>query len=460
MKLRIDKAIYGGSGLARIPESEGPLAGKAIFVPLTLPGELVEAHAVADKRSFVEGELDAVLEAAPGRIAPGRVTPGCPYFPVCGGCQYQHADYGTQTEMKLAVLRETLVRAHVAAPQEISLLAGEPWGYRNRIRLHVCYAPEFMLCYREGRSNRDLPVEQCPIAAPLLERGLRAVERAGRELQLPPGLLEQAEFFCDAAETTLVVSLWTAQEERAGARLKEIAAPVMRELPECRGVALFAMSERSGGRERREPRAEGARAETTGATRGAMVASAGETTLIYTVGDLHYQVSAGSFFQVNRFLLPQMLSLVTGGRSGELAWDLYAGVGLFAQALSRSFGQVVAVEGAPSSGKDLRQNLGGWGHRIVASSTLQFLQAEARRRSFARPDLVVVDPPRSGLGKPTCDLLAQAKPREIVYVSCDPATLARDLAALLLSGYRLNRMTLVDLFPQTFHLETVAILVR
>ncbi|MGI8771232.1 MAG: 23S rRNA (uracil(1939)-C(5))-methyltransferase RlmD [Acidobacteriaceae bacterium] len=450
MKLRIEKAIYGGSGLARIPKSEGALADKAIFVPLTLPNELVEAHAVADKRSFLEGALDAVLEASPGRIAPG-----CPYFPTCGGCQYQHANYATQAEMKLEILRETLTRAHIAAPERIALLAGEPWGYRNRIRLHVRYRPQFELCYREGGSNRDLPVEQCPIAAPLLQRALRVLEEAA--LQLPSGLLEQAEFFCDGGQTALMVSLWAGgggAAATAAAWLPTLAAAVMATLPECRGMALFA-SEQGGHRQRGRGGKQ---------VRGALLASDGDTTLRCAVGDLSFQVSAGSFFQINRFLLPEMLQLVTGGRRGKLAWDLYAGVGLFARALGSSFAQIVAVEGSPSSSHDLRRNLAGVRHHIAASSTLQFLQAETRHKTFGRPalvpELIVVDPPRAGLGQPVCELLAHVKAREIVYVSCDPATLARDLQALLLSGYRLERLTLVDLFPQTFHLETVAVLVR
>jgi 23S rRNA (uracil1939-C5)-methyltransferase len=462
MKLRIEKAIYGGSGLGRIPSSEGVLAGKAIFVPLTLPSELVEAHAVSDKRSFVEGVLDAVLEASPGRIAPG-----CPYFPVCGGCQYQHASYVTQTEMKLDVLRETLARAHVAAPERIALLAGEPWGYRNRIRLHVCSQSPFKLCYREAGSNRDVPVEECPISAPLLQRALGVLEEAALGVHPPPGLLEQAEFFCDGGETALVLSLWASlavADNTAAAWLRKLAAAAMVMLPECRGVAIFA-SEQAKPARRGHKQSSGDQSSRGGKQlRGSLLASIGDTTLRYSIGEFSFQVSAGSFFQINRFLLPEMLQLVTGGRSGRLAWDLYAGVGLFARALGNSFEQVVAVEESPSSSHDLRQNLTGVRHRIVASSTLQFLQAETRNKTFGRPalapELIVVDPPRTGLGKPICELLAHVKPREIVYVSCDPATLARDVQALLLSGYRLDQLTLVDLFPQTFHLETVAVLVR
>ncbi|MEA3004859.1 MAG: rRNA (uracil1939-C5)-methyltransferase, partial [Acidobacteriaceae bacterium] len=126
MKLRIEKAIYGGDGLARVPE------GKTVFVPGTLPGELVEATIASDKRSFATGALGDVLEPSAE-----RVVPGCAYVPRCGGCQYQHASQAFQLQMKLDILKETLTRAHLPLPNEIGSVAGPPWGYRNRIRLQV-----------------------------------------------------------------------------------------------------------------------------------------------------------------------------------------------------------------------------------------------------------------------------------------------------------------------------------
>ncbi len=163
MKLRIEKAIYGGDGLARIP------AGKTVFVPGTLPGELVETTIATDRRSFATGKLDAVLEPSAE-----RVSPGCEYFPRCGGCQYQHTNPEFQLQMKLDILKETLGRAHVAIPSEIASLSGPAWGYRNRIRLHVM-GPR--LGYRQRGSHKLLPVTHCPIAAPVLEQAIAVVER-------------------------------------------------------------------------------------------------------------------------------------------------------------------------------------------------------------------------------------------------------------------------------------------
>ena len=178
----------------------------------------------------------------------------------------------------------------------------------------------------------------------------------------------------------------------------------------------------------------------------------GERSLRYDVAGNSYQVSVGSFFQVNRYLLPELVELVTKESRGGLAWDLYAGVGLFACKLAAK--NVTAVESDGFSGDDLVTNLSGT-HRVVRSETLKFLTA-ARER----PELVVVDPPRAGLGKEVCTQLGRVGAGQIIYVSCDPATLARDLQLLLRNGYEIASMHLVDLFPQTFHMETVTSLKR
>jgi 23S rRNA (uracil1939-C5)-methyltransferase len=180
----------------------------------------------------------------------------------------------------------------------------------------------------------------------------------------------------------------------------------------------------------------------------------GESFVTYTVSDFSYRVSLGAFFQVNRFLLPDLLNLViTWAGSGKVAWDLYSGVGLFAKALA--YENVTAVESSASSVGDLQHNLAGTGHRIVRSGTHEFLRKAVKEK----PDLVLIDPPRAGMGKETCALLAGVGPASIAYISCDPATLARDLQ-LLSPGYFIEAMHMIDLFPQTFHLETVTFLKR
>jgi 23S rRNA (uracil1939-C5)-methyltransferase len=419
MRLQIEKCIYGGAGLARFD-------GKTIFVPFTLPGEVIEAHIVEDRKSFANAELDAVLEPSNERV----IAP-CEYFGQCGGCQYQHATYTQQVAMKLGILRETLERARLTSLPEITPVFSEPLGHRNRVRLHVQREP-FALCYKKRASHANLPVRRCPIAAPLLERALEIVTSSGGEFFRE---FDEVEFFTNDSESELLLSLWTRQQIKdLPSLLKTICEGMQRHLPALAGASVFSTKDAHLPEKKK--------------------AEWGAQSLTYRVADFAYRVSASSFFQVNRFLVDRLVQLVTADFSSGLVWDLYAGVGLFAQPLSQHFEKVVAVEAAPSSWNDLRQNLQGTAHKTVRSSTLEFLRQQHR----ASPDMVVVDPPRTGLGSSVVSMLTKVRPQTIVYVSCDPATLSRDLHALVESGYHLRSMNMMDLFPQTFHLESVTVL--
>ena len=422
MKLRIEKAIYGGAGLARVE-------GKAVFVPFALPGETVEARVAEESRGYATAEIESVVEPSAS-----RVQPPCPYFGACGGCHYQHADYAAQVAMKIAILRETLERARIGEIPEITALTGEPWGYRNRVRLQVQRNP-FSLCYKRRKSHVNLPIAACPIAAPGLQRAMEVLRREGQILGLAEWARE-VEFFTTPDDAVVLVSFWSERPGREVQRaLEEIWPRLQEHLPPLAGAGVFSV-ERN-----RQP--------------SQLLAHAGDASLGYRVGEHGYRVSLGSFFQVNRFLIDSLVQIVADSESGKSAWDLYAGVGLFSLPLAERFAEVTAVESAGRAVRDLRENLHEAKARVVAEETVAFLR-RATEQETAAPDLVVVDPPRSGLGREVTTFLGKIRPRRITYVSCDPATLSRDLAALLESGYRLRKMRLVDLFPQTFHLESVA----
>lgn len=438
MKLHIEKAIYGGAGLARAE-------GKAVFVPGTLPGEEVEAAIRRDKGSFAEAALLDVLTPAPERVqAP------CPYYGACGGCQYQHARYPAQLAMKRGILLETLTRASLADLPEIATHAGEPWGYRNRIRLHVDPASG-ALGYRRGGSHALLPVDHCPIAAPLLGSAIAPL-LAAFSAQKAGAWCAEVELFTNESSSTLLLSFG----QRAGSRLPshaldKVCTTLKAELPPLQGAVLLAPEPPRSGRNQRSHKALADEPEGETAA-GTELARWGEPSLTYRVGEHPYRVSAGAFFQGNRFLVDKLAELATESKPGTLAWDLFAGVGLFARMLATRFTKVVAVEGAPISQADLRHNLPDSPNKAVRSSTLDFL----RRHSGPAPDHIILDPPRTGLGGEATALLARVHSQTITYVSCDPATLARDLAALVHAGYTVTALDLVDMFPQTFHLETVA----
>ncbi len=412
--VQIEKPVYGGNFLARDE-------GKAIFVPLVLPGEQARVRTVDEKRGYATAEAEEVLAASPERIAPR-----CPHFGPCGGCQYQHAGYETQLRIKQDVLRETLGRGGVTAPEEIGVLAGEPWAYRNRIR--VALDARGNAGYRGRRSHAVVPISECTIAAPLL---VRAATEAAEVLRsfTPPLRATELALFCNADETALLATVFVGHAARI--RFDEFVVELRARVPELAGAELALES---------------------GANQPSRtLAQWGETALMYRAAGTDYRVDHGAFFQVNRWLVDGLVERVTDGLSGALAWDLFAGVGLFARKLAQNFGWVVAVESAPAAAGALTANLQGTPGMAVRSSTLDFL----RRHTGDRPDLIVVDPPRTGLGADITARIAEIAPPALVYVSCDPATLARDLCALVGSGYRIESMTLADLFPQTFHLETV-----
>ena len=418
--VQIEKPIYGGAFLARAE-------GKAVFVPLTLPGEQARVRITQSKRGYDTADPDEIITAAPE-----RVSPACPHFGACGGCHYQHANYETQLAFKQTILRETLERGGIQAPEEISVLAGDPWHYRNRIRL--AFDPAGNPGYRGRRSNVVVPISECPIAAPLL---IEAAQSFAEMIQQSAPSLRPTEIalFCDAAETMLLASIFTASAKKI--HFEELAQALHERVPALHGAEL-AVEGRAG----EQPRT---------------VAQWGATSLAYRAAGFDYRVDQGAFFQINRWLIDALVERVTAGHSGSLAWDLFAGVGLFARRLTQTFERVVAVESAPSATQALAANLEGTGGTPVRATTLDFLR---RDHKDARPDLIVVDPPRTGLGAETCALLAEIAAPAVVCVSCDPATLARDLRALINSGYAIQSITLADLFPQTFHLETVVELRR
>lgn len=418
--VQIEKPVYGGAFLARVE-------GKAVFVPLTLPGEQMRVRVVDEKRGYATAEVEQMIVPAAERIAAK-----CRHFGRCGGCQYQHTDYATQLAFKQAILRETLVRGGVSAPDEMTVLAGEPWAYRNRIR--IAFDAEGYPGYRERRSNALVRIAECPIAAPLL---VKAAIAAGEMVRKLPARLRprEASLFCDAAESALLASFLTAD---SGTRWFEEFAPELAErVSEIKGVEL-AVDEGRG------------RAPRTVALRGA-------SSLLYRVAGFDYRVDQNAFFQVNRWLVDALVECVAGGRRGQVTWDLFAGVGLFARQLTSSFASVIAVEIAAPAVAPLKQNLAGRGGSVVKAAAVDFLRDAGK---LDRPDLIVLDPPRTGLEAETTGLLAQIAAPALVYVSCDPATLARDLRALIGGGYSIENITLADLFPQTFHLETVVTLRR
>jgi 23S rRNA (uracil1939-C5)-methyltransferase len=384
----VEKLVYGGDGLAR-------LDGRVVLAPFVLPGERVRVASRQEKPGLIRADTLDVLAPAPERTA----AP-CPYFGRCGGCHYQHAPYDYQLALKRQILAEELRRlGHIEPPEEIGIVAGEPWGYRNRAQFHI---ENGRLGYREARSHELCAIETCPISSPRINELIATLLRMLRDRRWP-NFIRSLEVFTDERQVQLNVL--------------DTAPPVARRFFEwC---------------------AE----EIPGLVSGALDYEG------------RFRVGGNSFFQVNRFLPDRLVETAVDGAQGESAIDLYAGVGLFTLPLASRFRQVTAVESGRGAAADLQFNAERAGHANVAveqRTAEDFLAALEKA-----PDFILLDPPRAGVGKAVVRRLIELRPKRVTIVSCDPATLARDLSALIAGGFRIEAMTLVDLFPQTFHLETV-----
>jgi 23S rRNA (uracil1939-C5)-methyltransferase len=433
MKLQIQKMVYGGAGLAHPTEG----AAGSIFVPFTLPEESVEARLTEKKSDHEEASLLQVLTASKD-----RTDPECKHFGECGGCHYQHAKYPAQVDIKTAILQDAMEHVGLTALPKIQPHTGEQWGYRNRTRLRVEEVEGTLrVGYNRRGSNQFLAIQECPIMAPLLWRAAETLLAIGADNSTSgrwAQTISEVEFFTTADEKKLQMSVFIQKKSQSG--FADFCEQMKQQIPELTGAGSLLAPPKSPQRQMQKARP---------------IEDWGAKGLSYQAAQEDYWVGRGSFFQVNRFLVEELIAIVTKGHQGKLAWDLYAGVGLFSKQLAKEFQQVVAVEAA---GSDLTNSFHGPGKRAVETTTVEFLRNAVVQRE--RPELIVMDPPRAGVGAEVCSFLARIAAPEIVYVSCDPITLARDLKMLVEAGYNIGELHLVDLFPQTFHLETVVILRR
>ncbi|MGA9885716.1 MAG: 23S rRNA (uracil(1939)-C(5))-methyltransferase RlmD [Candidatus Acidiferrales bacterium] len=446
IEITIEKLIYGGEGLAHHD-------GATVFVPFVLPEERVSAAPVEQKKKFIRARPERVIAPSVDRVAPR-----CPHFGVCGGCDYQHIPYEAQLKYKIDILRETLRRiGRVDWAGEITAHASPPWAYRNRAQWKVRPIEDpdgFGAASKPDAQNRDAgrlgigyfranssalcAVEDCSIISPLLLKTLLALRGALAAGTLPKTLRE-IEAFAGGSDSQL---LMTVTFSGFPPRASELADKFREIAPEIASVLFH------------DPTRE--RMELFGP--GFVSCDAGGRT---------YRVGHFSFFQVNRFLAGDLAREVAeNDLGGSLALDLFAGVGLFSLPLAAKFEHVIAVESNPAAGRDLETNIASDSHQHAARTgraSIEVRVAEVEQfltKYRGEPQLVVLDPPRAGLTPGIVKRLARIAPERITYVSCDPPTLARDLAAFQQAGYEISELHLFDLFPQTFHMESVARLRR
>jgi 23S rRNA (uracil1939-C5)-methyltransferase len=424
LRLSIEKLVYGGDGLAHAE-------GNTVFVPYVLPGEEVRAAAKTKKKKLIWAELLEVSSPAKER---GRAK--CAHFQKCGGCHYQHISAAEQLRLKKEILRETLSRlGGIAWDGPIVEHAAEPYSYRNRAQWAVRSGLPRALGYFLPESSVIVPIDECPVLSPRLAHTFTKLQDMARAGTLPVGI-QEIEAFADSADEKIALNV---AFEKFPKPAEELASTFRSALPEIGSLLLLDQKKN--------------RFELTG-----------PGYLVHEAGGFKYRVSHLSFFQVNRFLIEDLLKTVTANAHGAVALDLYSGVGFFTLPLAKTFQRVVSVDANLAATRDLYANAEIAGVTITSHNEHA---EEFLKKTNEKPEFVVLDPPRGGLGAEAAAKLAELGTQEIVYLSCDPSTLARDLAVLTNSDrkpkeiagpnirYEITEMHLFDLFPQTFHIETL-----
>jgi 23S rRNA (uracil1939-C5)-methyltransferase len=454
------------TGVAHGGEAIGRHDGRVVFVPYGLPGETVVAEIVQDKPDYARAEIVEIARASPDRV----VAP-CAYFGTCGGCQWQHASHEAQLRFKRAIVAEQLRRIghfedaeHLVLP---TLGMADPWHYRNHARFTVGrrYGE---LCFTRAGTRQLLRIDHCWLMQPTIDAILARLQR-----RLPGFRAHQLSI-------------------RVGAITGDVL--IQPELPELGDPIPIAEEEleRSGDPSvpRERPHGLGPAPEPPfhdhAAARPCDAIPSGQTELEEELLGRRFRVAAPAFFQVNTrreprepdFPSAEMVErfggLISGDglsiaetlvllgldrldpRGGDVVVDAYCGVGTFAAVLAPFVRQAIGIEESPAAVNDAERNCADLGNvRFIAGKVEDVLPKLAER-----PTKVLLDPARVGCERPVLDALIAAQPERIVYVSCEPATLARDLAILREGGYQVRSVQPLDMFPQTYHVESVSLLTR
>jgi 23S rRNA (uracil1939-C5)-methyltransferase len=400
-----EKFIYGGETLARLPD------GRAVFIPFTLPGERVEIQLTEDKERYARGEVLQII--TPNQ---NRIQPKCVHFEECGGCHYQHLPYLDQLQVKRAVLQEQLERIgkFTDPPVQDMVPSPQPFYYRNYVQFQISREGE--LGFYRAQEDSVLPIQECHLPEELLNEAWPILD-----LDVIPGL-NRVGMRTGEGDQDLLLILES-----------EDPAPVEFSVD----LPLSAVHLGPGGE---------------------LILSGDEFTIVGVHG-FPFVVSARSFFQVNTGvaeLLIDHLRNVLPLSSTTTLFDVYCGVGLFSVFLASAVEKVIGVESAPTAVEDFMHNLQDFENVEIyegrAEDILPLLEEQ--------PDIILVDPPRGGLDRKVLDEILEHNPAILAYVSCDPATLARDARRLVNGGYTLTQTTPFDMFPQTYHIESVSLFER
>jgi len=397
--------VYGGEALARLPE------GRAVFIPYVLPEEKIRIRLVEEKERYARAELLEVISPSSARI-----KPRCPHFTQCGGCHYQHIPYLDQLHIKQSILQNQLERVGklVDPPVEDMVPSPSAWNYRNHIQFHI--SEEGNPGYLKHRSNQVVAIQECHLPEDSINDIWPSLDT-----EYIPGLDRISFRSGEEGQDTMIVL------ESSDPKPIEFVV----DLP------LSAVHQGPGGE----------------------IVLAGDDFTIIEVHGFPFVVSAGSFFQVNTGVAELIVDYLIDAlplAEDTVLLDVYCGVGLFSVFLAPLVKQIIGFESDPSAAEDFLYNLAGFDtvklYDLPAEDILPELEIS--------PDVILLDPPRAGISKKVLDGVVSLKPKIIAYISCDPATLARDVFRFHKQGYQLQSSTPFDMFPQTYHIESVNLFQR
>jgi 23S rRNA (uracil1939-C5)-methyltransferase len=401
----LDRWAYGGEAMGRLPD------GRALFVPFSLPGETVKVRLVEDKRGFARGELLEVVEASPQRI-----QPRCKHYQSCGGCHYQHMPYDLQVQAKQEILKDQLTRIGKLDPDLVEAackpLVGSPqeWHYRNNIQFH--FDQMGRLGFQAAGSNQLVPVEECHLPE-------EAILEVWHQLDLEPVPDLRRVGLRSGVDNEVMLIFESDSDEGLEFEL-DIPLAAVQLGPNSAHILSDSIS------------------------------------IPMQVLDQEFRVSAGAFFQVNTKMAAAMVEHLLETlplKHTSVVLDVYCGVGLFSAFIAPKVARLIGIELDEAAVDDFAYNLNAFEHVEVYQAAAEDVLPELE----IKPDVILVDPPRAGLGKETMDAILAMEPHTLAYVSCDPATLGRDAKRLTAGGYHLVQITSFDLFPQTYHIESISL---
>jgi 23S rRNA (uracil-5-)-methyltransferase RumA len=443
LELSVSGLAFRGGGIARTSD------GQVVFLPYAVPGDVVRARIVESKGDYLRGAIEQIEQ--PGA---DRVSPPCRHFGRCGGCQWLHIRDEAQLYWKAEILRDQLARLGGFRDIPLGPLIRPTDGlaYRTRAQLQVREVEGWcQFGFYAPASRRVIPVGTCPLLHPMLNEILEelARQRTPPWAKLVPGMHE-VWLLASPRSNQSLLTLVGRPVERAS--LRHLFFTLRERVPHLVGLVLMGAEKTDRGQVgRSEPAPR-------------FLDRFGDGHVAMQAAGYRFRVDAASFFQPSEAAAELLIELVlemAGLKGGERVVDLYCGVGTFTVPLAERAASVVGVEGNPRGARDAEFNINTAG----VSNKARILRMPVSRAFETRTlgdeaDIAVVDPPRSGLERAVLEGIVELQPRRIIYVSCDASTLARDLKRLVQRGYELKRVVPLDLFPQTYHIESVTLLER